>query len=147
MNKNVGYWTVDSTCESVHILSERFKLENEMLDIDGFEYTGEQQVNQVVNTNGSFFVEMIPDFTLPSYDYNGVYAPSDDYGPTSYAYDNEDFERGFILNWRCTDWGELEQALDGTCDQEKRPKYLGTSTVGDIQRVNGSDCGKTLTGD
>ena len=50
-----------------------------------------------------------------------------------------------ILNWSCTEWGEWNQASDGSCREEMRPINNGAKTVGNIKyRNNNSTCSKSL---
>ena len=100
-------WPISSNCESVHIISTLFKTTwiSDRVIIDGMQYTGETQINQIVPTN----------FT--------VYFVSDDYHTAA----------GFVLNWTCTEWGEWTNLNDGTCTMVKRPLYNGTTTTGHLK--------------
>ena len=52
-------------------------------------------------------------------------------------------DKGFVLNWSCTQWGEWAQATDGTCNQEIRPIENGENTIGNLKyRKNNSTCGE-----
>ena len=119
------FWQVNSNCETVHIISTFFKTQTtyksigyyDKVTIDEIEYSGEQKVNQIVRSL----------FTIH-------------FKSTAFGEDE-----GFILNWTCTEWGEWNQALDGTCTQEKRPVNNGTKTIGHLKtRSSHGKCGKTI---
>ena len=83
--------------------------------IDGKEYSGETEINQIVPTNFTVY-------------FNSDFSETHD---------------GFILNWNCTNWGEWSQAKDGTCNQERRPIRNGEKTNGHLKyRKNNSTCRK-----
>ena len=114
-NENIE-WPVNSDCESVHILSTMFATVGyDKVTIDGKEYSGKTEINQIVPTNFTVY-------------FNSDYSETDD---------------GFILNWNCTNWGEWSQAKDGTCNQERRPIRNGEKTKGHLKyRNNNSTCRK-----
>ena len=66
------------------------------ITIDGIEYSGVKNINQIVPKN----------FT--------VYFSSDE----------RETDEGFILNWSCVDfelfWSEWDQLSDGTCNQQRK---------------------------
>ena len=110
-------WPINTNCETVHIISTLFKTYNnkDKVTIDGIEYYGERKVNQIVSKN----------FT--------IYFSSNESGT----------DKGFILNWSCTQWAEWDQASDGTCNQEIRPKNNGKGTIGSFKyRKSNSTCSK-----
>ena len=101
-------------------MSTQFKTYNwrDKVTIDGKEYSGVTEVNQIVNKN----------FT--------IYFQSDYYGT----------DEGFIIRWSCTEWAEWSRIIgDGTCNEEKRPIENGQSTIGHLKyRKNNSTCGKQI---
>ena len=126
-NNELLEWSVNSDCDTVHILSTFFKTHNDhagcgleftdKLTIDGIDYFGKQQVNQIVSG----------DFT--------IYFASDATGT----------DEGFVLNWSCTEWGEWTQTFDGTCRDVKRPIINGLDTIGHLKyRFSNSTCSKFL---
>ena len=113
-------WSINSNCETVHIISTLFKTYQrynykDIVTIDGIEYSGERKVNQIVPKN----------FTI------------------NFSSDKFKTDKGFIIKWSCTEWAEWDQASDGTCNEEKRPIINGNETVGLLKyRKLNSTCSK-----
>ena len=111
-------WPINSDCETVHIISTLFKTyhSKDKVTIDGIEYYGDRKVNQIVSKNFTIYFASNLHYT----------------------------DKGFILNWSCTEWGEWNK-LDGTCNEEKRPIINGTETVGLLKyRKSNSTCSKLI---
>ena len=110
-------WFVNSTCDSVHIMSTMFELQpNASLTIDGIPYVGDREINQLVPK--SFIIY-----------FNSFYAVPDD---------------GFVLNWRCTEWGDWTD-LSGTCNQVRRPSTNEQNLIGELDyRKIVPNCGNKL---
>ena len=85
-----------------------------MVTIEGMAYSGRMTVNQVVPNN--FTVNFVSGTVLS--------------------------DQGFILNWRCTEWGEWNLASDGSCREEQRPRINGLATIGHLKyRITNLTCG------
>ena len=111
-------WPVSTDCQSVHVTSELFEITtglNIRITIDEITYADNGRVNQIVPAN--FTVRFSPSWQRT--------------------------DANFVLNWRCTNWGEWNRASDGTCREEKRPVYNGENTVGHL-KYRDSTCSKFL---
>ena len=50
--------------------------------------------------------------------------------------------KGFLLNWSCTQWGEWEPLDNGNCGLVKRPLDNGTMTTGRLKYKVSETCSK-----
>ena len=119
-NSFLERWHVTSDCERVHITSSEYiGTPFDVLTIDGIDYPYLSEVNQV--TSSSFLIY----FSLDTLEI-GRHANS-----------------RFNLSWACAQWGEWNQATDGTCNQERRPINNGKNTVGRLKyRLTNLSCRK-----
>ena len=110
-------WAINSSCESIHIISTLFQTESslDIVTIEGIEYSGSATVNQIVATNVL----------------------------VRFSSDAANSYQGFILSWHCTQWGEWNPLFDGTCRTHvRRPISNGRTTIGDIKTKSMSPCCK-----
>ena len=106
MRENLN-WEISADCQAVHIFSIFFKTYaayyRDTVTIDGIEYFGDMVINQLVPNNVIVY----------------------------FAANSFDTEDGFILNWTCSDFGDLSwaewtQLTDGTCNQQRKLSFNGS---------------------
>ena len=124
---------VNSDCKSVRMRSSIFELEEEaggffsffsmsagdFVTIGETEYSGKLQIDTILS----------PNFT--------VAFQSD--GSENYSVG---FNKGFVLHWSCTQWGEWTRLKNGNCGYERRPLHNGTKTTGPLKYKFSETCSK-----
>ena len=116
---SVGHksWVVNSDCESVRLRSTIFQLDeawtlDDFVTIGEMEYKGTDQIDTILSTN----------FTV------------------AYRLDGDD--KGFLLYWSCTQWGEWARLDNGNCGYVMGPLHNGTMTTGLLKYKASETCSK-----
>ena len=117
-------WVVYTDCESVRLRSSMFELEEaepwswgDSVTIDETRYKGTLQIDTILSSNFSV-----------AYQLDG--------------FNTDVIDKGFLLDWSCTQWGEWTQLDNGNCGLVKRPLDNGTMTTGRLKYKVSETCSK-----
>ena len=126
-------WVVHTDCESVRLRSSMFELElsdpgswGDIVTIGETEYTSRGNSYTSLSTNQIDTI-LSTNFTV-GYNLDGV--------------NTDVINKGFLLDWSCTQWGEWEPLDNGNCGLVKRPSDNGTMTTGPLKYKASKTCSK-----